>query len=509
MKNRKTTLQKRSISCLWMIRYSFFLYCCFPLPLLANPNYQYNQSVQDIYHQLLDLDFAKAQEQLAQLEQHQPDNLARYHLANYYDFLQVYTSDDPKLYKELKAKQDGRLQELAKGPRDSPWHLFSQAEVYLQWALLRFRFGDYWSGFLGVKKAYQLLEKNQKSYPSFAPNYKDLGILHAMIGTVPDQYQWGLKLLTGLDGTVQQGKAEMQLALKDQNAATAFLQQETTILYCFLLLHLDKDPTEAWHLIRQQTAQRDNSILVAFTFASVATRSGHNNQVIKILEIQKSKANWSKFPFLEFTLGNAKLRQLDSEASAHFERFLNQYQGQNDLKATHLRLAWCALLKKDKNKYLFHLKTVQSIGNKTNGRDKDAMHLADFDFIPNLQLLKARLLFDGGYYAQAQNELSKLQHQQITQVYETLELDYRKARIAHRLQENRTAIQHYQKVIQAGETQPYYFACNAALQLGIIYEDQGMKAKAAQYYKQCLQLKPDIYRNSLHLSAKAGLQRLE
>lgn len=500
--------QKMSISCLRIIRYSFFLYCLLPLSVLGTPSYDYNPAIQEVYQNLLDLDLPTAQQKLATLAQNQPDNLARYHLQNYYDFFQVYTSDQPQVYKKLKSNRDHYLRELAKGPKDSPWHLFSQADVHLQWALLRFRFGDYWSGFLAVKKAYQLLEKNQQRYPDFAPNYKDLGILHAMVGTVPDQYQWGLQILTGMEGTVKQGKAEMRRALADQKTPTAFLQQESRVLYCFLLLYLDKDPSEAWELIQPQTTKPSSSLLLSFTYASVASRSGHNDQVIEILEQQQQNPNWTTFPFLEFVLGNAKLRRLDTGASIHFERFLRHYKGENDLKASHLRLAWCALLKKDENKYLFHLKAVPSIGNKTNGRDKDALHLASLDFTPNLQLLKARLLFDGGYYRRAQNELEVLQIKNLNHVYEKLELAYRKARVAHRLKNKKAAIQNYQEVIRVGEDQPFYFACNAALQLGIIYEEKD-KAKARSYYKQCLRLKPEIYKNSLHLSAKAGLQRLE
>ena len=498
-----------SIRYLLIIRYSFFLSFFLPLNASATSVYEYNPSIQDVYNQLLDLNFAGAQKQLVALEKSQPDNLARYHLQNYYDFFLVYTSDNRQTYKTLRQHRDQYLKQLAKGPEDSPWHLFTQADVHLQWALLKFRFGDYWSGFLAVKKAAQLLENNQKKYPDFAPNYKDLGILHAMVGTVPDQYQWGLQMLTGLQGTVKQGKAEMRRAMADQQAATAFLQQETRVLYCFLLLYLEKDPSEAWTLIKQQTTSANTSLLTTYTYATVAAQSGHNDQVIELLEKRTGHPNWDAFPFLDFVLGNAKLRKLDTEAVYHFERFLKKNQGENDLKATHLRLAWCALLKKDKNKYLFHIKAVQNIGDQTNGRDKDALHLASLDFVPNLQLIKARLLFDGGYYTQAQSTLLKLEPEAFSHLYEELEFNYRKARIAQRLNKEQEARQLYQKVIEQGVDQPYYFACNAALQLGIMFENKGQNDKAMVYYKQCLGMKPDMYKTSLHLSAKAGLQRME
>jgi hypothetical protein len=503
------TLQKMSINYPWIIRYSFFFISLLPVQTFAGPAYQYNQAIQEVYQNLLNLEFAAAKQQLQQIEKTQPNNLARHHLWNYYDFFRVYTSDTEANYKALKNNRDKYLAQLEKGPEDSPWHLYSQADIRLQWALLKFRFGDYWAGFLEVKKAYSLLQKNQERFPAFAPNYKDLGILHAMVGTVPDQYQWGLRMLTGLKGTVKQGKKEMHLALANQQAETFFLHTESKMLYCFLLLYLDKEPSEAWQVLQKEPASQDRSLLEAFTYANVAARSGNNEAVIKVLNQQQQRTGWSAFPFLEFTLGNAQLRKLDPQAAVHFQRFLNTYQGQNDIKATYLRLAWCALLKKDKNKYLSHLQSVQKAGNNASGRDKDALHLANLDFIPNVQLIRARLLFDGGYYKQAETALNVYHLAPANNAYEQLEAIYRQARITHRMLSPKNAIQDYQKVLEIGADQPYYFACNSALQLGIIYEDIGQQQTAERYYKKCLELKPEIYKNSLHLSAKAGLQRLE
>jgi hypothetical protein len=67
---------------------------------------------------------------------------------------------------------------------------------------------------------------------------------------------------------------------------------------------------------------------------------------------------------------------------------------------------------------------------------------------------------------------------------------------------------YYQTTIDQGKEASYYFACNAALQIGRIYESKKNLNKAKEFFNRCLSMKPDEYRNSLHQKAKAGLNRI-
>ena len=57
----------------------------------------------------------------------------------------------------------------------SPFLLYTQAEIHLQWAFCKIKFGEYVSAAFEVKKAYSLLLNNQKKFPDFkywfAPYY--------------------------------------------------------------------------------------------------------------------------------------------------------------------------------------------------------------------------------------------------------------------------------------------------------------------------------------------------
>ncbi|HKK76363.1 MAG TPA: hypothetical protein VJ953_14890 [Saprospiraceae bacterium] len=475
----------------------------------AKYSFDYNGEIKAAYRQIMDLDLPAAAKSLEALAVHQPDNLARIHLEDYYDFLQIYASDREDVYKSLKKNRNLRLHLLEEGPVESPWYLYTQADVRLHWAFLKFQFGDYLSGFLDVKKAFQLLEENVEAHPEFAPNYKDLGILKALVGTVPDQYQWGVRLLSGLEGSIAQGRKDLEKCLEDKQASTLFLQEESRLLYSYLLVYIGWDYQDAWRLLAPMAKTAGQQVFKAFIYSKVAFRSGNNDEAIRVLRIARRRSGWQYFPIMEFDLGSALLRKLDPAAAPHFRYFLERYQGRQDVKAAHHRLAWCALLNQDQQTYLFQMSLVQSKGTEASGRDKDASWAAQLDFVPHPQLLKARLLFDGGYFAQALQALEKVKKGALTQNYEQLELDYRKGRIYHGMKNWSKALFYYNAVYHRGAADGYFFACNAVLQMGLIFEERGQLEEAAIYFDRCLDADAEVYRNSLHMAAKAGLQRMK
>ena len=59
--------------------------------------------------------------------------------------------------------------------------------------------------------------------------------------------------------------------------------------------------------------------------------------------------------------------------------------------------------------------------------------------------------------------------------------------------------------MKKGAKKPYYYACNAALQSGIIWESKKDPEKAAEFYEKCLKEKPDQFMVVLHSRAKEKL----
>ena len=146
-------------------------------------------------------------------------------------------------------------------------------------------------------------------------------------------------------------------------------------------------------------------------------------------------------------------------------------------------------------------------GNSETDADKQANKDAKANKWPNALLLRARLLNDGGYNAQALALLENKTAKDFAKVEEQLEFTYRLARIYDDMENNDAAIKNYLSAISIGVNMTEYYASRAALQIGMIYEKQGNRQLAIEYYKKCLNMDDHDYKDSIDQKAKAGIAR--
>ena len=101
---------------------------------------------------------------------------------------------------------------------------------------------------------------------------------------------------------------------------------------------------------------------------------------------------------------------------------------------------------------------------------------------PHINLLKARLFFDGGYSKQAVEELEKINSPNFfNHSKNNLEYFYRYGRCMEQMGKDEVAIKYYKKTVLAGSEEPYYFAAKAALQIALLYEDSNNINEAKRY----------------------------
>ena len=486
-----------------------FLLCTSSTQLFATNNFEFTPKVQKAYDYALSLRFQEARSTILQIKLEDPENLIVYYIENYIDFFTVFINEDEEEFKALEKNKDYRLDRIKQGNKNSPYYLYIQAEIKLQWALARTKFEEYFTAFTEVKAAYKLLTKNQNLYPGFIANKKSLGMLHALVGTVPDSYKWGVKLLGGMDGTIEQGQREIKEVIDYASQHDYIFEEETIVLYTFLMLHLKNQDEMAWDIINSGKLKCENNPLACFALANVAMRTGKNDEAITILQNRPKGEQFLSFHYLDFMLGLAKLYRQDNDADFYINRFVTRFKGRNYVKEAYQKLAWHSLLNGDVSGYYLNIALCRSKGEKTIEADKNAFKEAKIGELPNKALLEARLLFDGGYYQRAYSILNLKSEKSFQKKKFQLEYTYRLGRVTHKLKRLEEAIVYYQKTIDTGRNESYFFACNAALQIGHIYEELYQTEKAKEYYKLCLSLRPDEYRNGLHQKAKAGLNRLK
>jgi Tetratricopeptide repeat len=487
---------------------SIFYNSLFINTLNAQSRFEFSPLARSAYDKTLALKFDDAKETIAELRRKEPDNAVAYYIENYEDCLKVFISEDQKLFDQLAPKAEKRLAVLRGSDKSSPYYLFSQAQTRLLWAMNRAKFGEYLTAFNEVSAAFALLESNQKRFPSFMPNKMSLGVLHAIVGTIPDNYKWGVKLLSGMNGTTAQGQAEIEQVINYAKSNDFPFEQEALVMYAFLTLHLNNQSDNAWQLMNSPKLKPKENLLAAFALSNVAMRTGRNDKAIEILQNRPTNSTYYPFHFLDYQLGLAKMFRGDSDADTYIKKYVFNFHGRNYLREAYQRLAWSELLKGNWNGYKSYIENCKTAGKSDIGGDKNALKEAKSGVAPNVDLLRGRLLFDGGYFQKAYNYLSQKNDNNFTQQAEKLEFNYRLGRILQMLKKPNEAITYFDKTIQMGKSTRYYFACNAALQMGTIYEEYGNNAKAREYFNFCLSLDPDDYADGLHSKAKAGLGRL-
>lgn len=466
--------------------------------------FEFSPGCSAAYQKIFQLRLNEASAQLAQLKKSEPQNRMPEFLENYIDFFKVYISENETAFAQMKTNVEDRLEKLGRGNAASPYLRYTQAEVHLQYALCKVKFGEYVGAVFEVKKAYALLQENQQLFPAFKPNLKSLGLLHTLFGAIPDSYKFGAKIL-GLKGSIEQGMAEMQQVIGDPQFQ---FRDEAVILYTLLQLHLQKKGDDAWQLIEQANLPYENNMLNCFIAASVAQHTGQNDKVIDIIRHKPAGTGFYPVAYLDFMLGVAKLNRLDGDANVYLARYINQHPGRSYKKEAFRKLAWFHLLNGNGEQYKKYMQSCLKFPHAATDEDKSAQKEAERGITPDGGILKARVLFDGGYYDKALLAINAVDPGKFTRSRDKVEYPYRKARILDEMGKTAEAVKAYLNTIQLGSSYDYYFAANAALKLAGIFERQGKTSNAITYYQMALNLDKDEYTNSINAEAKAGLNRL-
>ena len=120
-------------------------------------NFEYNANCKQAYQAIFKLKLAEGIQILEKEKKENPKNYLPYFIENYADFLKLYVNDNDKLYNAIEPKVIVRLDKLKNGNTNSPYYLYTQADIHLQWAFCKIKFGEYLSAVFEVKKAYSML----------------------------------------------------------------------------------------------------------------------------------------------------------------------------------------------------------------------------------------------------------------------------------------------------------------------------------------------------------------
>lgn len=467
----------------------------------------------DSVHQLiLQHQFSEAEQVLKKIPGYPAEKI---YLLQLSDFLKINISGRTALLENFKNNTSFRLEQL-EGQNDR-FSRYVEAVVLLESSFTRGRYGDYVKAGLEFNKAYRIIVDLKEKEPNYMPAVMMEGIMQILFGSVPENYQWALKMLN-IKGDVNAGLEILHDAYNYSRLQNAewFMLEESLFFLTFTQRNFQSNTEDLNRLLEYYKAPEIQRLvkscpLIRYSAVSLLKDMGQNDSALVYMEMPYPDKPEVPFYFLDYyKYALAKLQKLDYSSKNHLKMYLAKYPGNVYKKAAIQKLAWIALLEKGKREYQKTIARVDDYEKTIASADEVAQKEFESQTIPNKFLLKVRLLFDGGYYREALKEL--LSHKP-SKAYKSekdgLEFTYRLGRIYDKMGVKNKARKYYQITIEQGREKKFYFAANSALLLGMIFLDEGNTGKAKENFRDCLKMNPDSYKSSIHQKAKAFLQQIK
>ncbi len=490
----------------WVRDISYPLFLCLVFFATSNPVYSqdtwvFDQQELNSYHKLINLNAVNSDNELSR------DRNATQYLKHFKSTIDLLISDNEKELDAYEKSTDQILDHFKKQKENSPYLKFYMAEVLLQSAFVHLKLGHEMSAGWDVRKAYREIRKNIKEYPDFLPQYKTIGLLHVIIGSVPDKYNWLLSLM-GMEGSVKEGLKELKLLAESDD----IFSTEAKMLILLMQGYILQENTDAVDGLGELYRGNSQSLLIGYLYVSVLMKNQENEKAMKFLgslnSLQSEK--YIQFSLLKYLNGEALLQKGNySQAIAQYLAFIEIHQGQNYIKDANYKIGLAYWLLNQSEVATSYFDTAREIGETLTEVDKHADKQLDNDEFPHHEIMEARLLTDGGYYESALVKLENIRSSTLTSNKNQVEINYRKARIYHQTDRLNAAIAFYKLTINNVEKNNWYFAPNAALQLGYIYQAESNQYLAEKYFEKALSYKDHEYKNSIDNKAKSALSTLK
>lgn len=489
------------------LAFTFCLTCFFLQGFSTSYVYEFNSTCQQAYQEITRLKLSAGEQLLNKARQQNPNNLVPVALANYIDFYNLFFNEDPAQFKSFKKNIAARLDLLKSGPEGSPFHQYYLGVAYMLKAGVEMKFGERWNAGWDFKRCYNYIRDNKKDFPTFAPNDMLLGPLQAAVGTIPSGYKW-IANMFGIKGSVSNGVQLLTRFTNSNDPWARMFFNEAAFLYCYLKYYIENDKDGVFEFIQRKKLDVVNNHLFAYMAANLGIHNKMNDYAERILLGRNPSQEYLQTSAWDYQLAMVKMNKLElKDATFFLERFVHEFRGKTFVKDAYQKLWWSYYLQGNRAAAEVARKQILERGSTDAEPDKKAQQDARAGTYPNIVLLKARLLSDGGYHLQALDALKGYSKASFGKPEEQLELVYRLGRIYDDMHRDAEAIQMYNQAIEMGRDRREYYGARAALQAGQILEKQGRKKEAIAYYQQCLDMDDHEYKDSIDQRAKAGLQR--
>jgi len=457
----------------------------------------FHLSAHTAYNKILNLQYHEAK-----LELNKETELAEnIYLNALNEFVYYLATGDTAISFNFIAAYPDRIKEL-QHENDYENQAF-EGEIDFMLSLIYFSQSNYIKSAIPAYKAYRRNRKLLIDYPDEKLHLKMSGIIQLISVVIPKEFAWILNL-TGMKGSMDQGfKFLEEYKLYEKKKFGSSLLSSVIISVTQGIFFNDYENAN-----KSLLHQDDQNQVIVFLKARNYSKLGLNDKAIAILENYLNENEEIELSFLYYQLGSALLYKLDEEANLYLTAYLEKSKYDIFKRSVCLKLAWYYKLFQENERFDNCLQNFYRYQLSYNETDQQATLEMDNIATYDVNMLKSRLLFDGGYYTDALHMLHKVDKSNLLEVPQKIEYLYRYARVYHKLNDIDKAVKYYENTIAFGHAIPLYYAAFSAMQLGLIYEEKNDIKNAVFYYKYCLTINKNQYKNTIEYQVNAGLNRI-
>ncbi|GIV36208.1 MAG: hypothetical protein KatS3mg032_0587 [Cyclobacteriaceae bacterium] len=457
------------------------------------------QQARPVLAHILNLQFAEARTLARALNpprSHYYESLA--------DMLELFVSEDPALFEAFKNRWESRLDELGKTPAATSEKMYVLAELRLQWAFVNLKFGHELQGAWHIRQSYLAAQSCRQKYPHYEPIRKTWGTLNILLGSVPEKYQWVLRMLN-LRGSVESGLHEL---LRSSRAADTYGTEARIIMALAQSFLLEQHEAALAHL--QETTQTSPGRLMWFLTSAIALKGGQAEKALVFLDSLLQPGVPCPISYAYYLRGETLLAaERYEEAAFAYRQFLEYYRGENFVKDAWFKAGICQALMNNRQQAEACFAKAQTQGSTLTEADRYAQTRLNDSPWPHPVIARIRYATDGGYYNRALELARQHARDSFPSKKDSVEFLYRAARLYHRINQTDTCLALYRITIEKAGQSPWYFAPNACLQAGFLLQQRRKYAEAEKFFKKALTYPSHPYKNSIDSKAKSALERLK
>ena len=407
-----------------------------------------------------------------------------------YDLFLAYQSSERKLFAE--SFHTG-INQFSKMHSDDDRFPVMYSTLLIQQSLLYWNNEDFTNGIRSFYKAHRkMVNIRDSNYPIQYNKLK--GIINVFLNQIPEQYRFWTSLI-GLNGNIDIGFKLLAENIQLCSQTTGeYIEALVLYNYCQLKFGEVQDSNVRQQL---QLANSQNSPLLSFVVTSLAIKNKLGNEGLAYIN-ELSETTLNQFPLLHYMKGRLLLNSLDSACLNQFHKFKSTYSGDSFKTDALLREAWWYHInalhtKRDSIKQLI----TQEAKLPTSNDKQAKAEITTLNTLP-VSLLKARLLYDGGYFGNAQLHLNQTNMSRLNEYYRA-EIFYRKAKIQQQLHNYKDAMSNFNQVIALTQNDDRYIGPYSALETAKIYlKVYNDTTSCQQYLEQAHKLNTGAYKKTIN-----------